>query len=72
MKHFIGEADAAGAANLWGTALYHLKEAWWLKYWDAQKEGKQKQLKERMVLAYEKLGKRLLAETMNTAFKWIE
>jgi hypothetical protein len=72
LEDFIAEADAAMRAEAWGAVLHTLKEAWWLKYWDAQQAGKQRKMKDRLVTAYGKLGKNLLAETMKSAFDWVK
>jgi hypothetical protein len=69
---FITEADAAMQAKVWGAALYSLKEAWWHKYWDAQRAGKQREIRDRMIEVYGNLGKTLLAETMRSVFDWVK
>jgi hypothetical protein len=46
-----------------------LKEAWWRGYFAPQQDVAQ--IKLRLVRAYEKLGKALLADTMTRYFTWL-
>jgi hypothetical protein len=66
---YLAAADAEAAAGHHGSALWYLKEAWWRGYFAPQQDVAQ--IKLRLVRAYEKLGKVLLADTMTRYFTWL-
>lgn len=70
IEHFLMRAADEVADGFLGTALYHLKEGWWMKYHSSE-EGNLKVLKDRIVFLYQKLGKALLSQTMEKHFDWI-
>ena len=67
LLHCIAAADAEVAAGRYGSALYHLKEAWWQWY----PEDDMRQVKHRLVETYRKLGKTLLADAMSKYYAWL-
>lgn len=67
LLHCIAAADAEVAAGRYGSALYHLKEAWWQWYPDDE----MRQVKHRLVETYHKLGKTLLADAMSKYYAWL-
>jgi hypothetical protein len=67
---YVAAADAEMAAGYCGSALWYLKEGWWWAYCAPEQEVRQ--IKHRLVRAYEKLGKTLLADTMTKYFTWLK
>ena len=63
-------AQRATVDGFHGDALCYLKEAWWHRYHDLEREPL-KRLKVGLVTVYEKLGKSLLAETLDRYFHWV-
>jgi hypothetical protein len=66
---YIAAADAETAAGHHGSALCYLKEAWWWAYFSPRDEVRQ--VRDRLVRAYEALGKTLLADTMGKYYTWL-
>src|SRR5262245_35377307 len=66
---YVAAADAEMAAGYCGSALWYLKEAWWWAYFGPEHDVRQ--IKHGLVRAYEKLGKTLLADTMNKYYTWL-
>lgn len=52
------------------SSLFHLKEAWWMKYHDLDKK-QLADLKARLMDVYSQLNKSELAEVMRIYFDWI-
>lgn len=69
LTHYIAAADAEAAAGHYGSALCHLKEAWWQRYFSP--DADLRQVKHRLVDTYHKLGKTLLADAMNEYYTWL-
>jgi hypothetical protein len=67
--HYIAAADSEAAAGHHGSALCHLKEAWWQWYFSPDEDVRQ--LKLRLVETYHNLGKTLLADAMNGYYTWL-
>jgi hypothetical protein len=67
---YIAAADAEMATGYCGSALWYLKEAWWRAYFGPEQDARQ--IKHRLVRAYEKLGKTLLADTMTKYYTWLK
>ena len=66
---YVAAADAQVAAGYHGSALWYLKEAWWWTYFAPEQDVRH--IKLGLVRAYEKLGKRLLADTMTKYYTWL-
>jgi hypothetical protein len=69
LMHYIAAADSEAAAGHHGSALCHLKEAWWQWYFSPDEDVRQ--LKHRLVETYHNLGKTLLADAMNGYYTWL-
>ena len=69
LTQYIAAADAKAAAGHCGSALCHLKEAWWRWYFSPDADIRQ--VKQRLVETYHKLGKALLADAMNEYYTWL-
>jgi hypothetical protein len=67
--HYMAAADAEAAAGYHASALLHLKEVWW--QWYFSQDADMRQVKKRLVEAYHKLGKTLLADAMHQYYTWI-
>jgi hypothetical protein len=69
-KTFFAEADRELKVGFAGSALYHLKEAWWMKYYDVN-DLERKELKQRLIDAYRSLGKSTLGDVLSKYFAWV-
>jgi hypothetical protein len=68
--NFLAEADRDLKAGFPGSALYHLKEAWWLKFYDEDGLDR-KELKQRLLDTYRDLGKLMLGDMLTRYFDWV-
>jgi hypothetical protein len=74
IRNVLAEAEKDLSAGFTGSALYHLKEAWWRASWVVNlPEGKTlKTLKKRLIDVYEILGKDALADLSKRYLKWVK
>jgi hypothetical protein len=64
------EAQRCIDQGFFASALYHLRQAWWLKHGDSSRE-KLRQTRDMMVKVYRLMGRDAFARTLEEEYKWL-
>jgi hypothetical protein len=67
----VTAAEEAMNGGFFATALYQLKEAWWLHGLQLE-PGERAELKKRLCVVYRRLGRALLARRLEARFGWLK
>lgn len=71
LQDFLAAAEKDTKAGFLGSALFHLKEAWWWKYHDIERQ-ELADLTQRLVDVYNALGKSVLGDVLKKYFRWVK